>query len=1368
MQLVFVPMRSSMIVVLWMTVMAGLACGVMTPIGGGFLDGGLLGSYYASTDMTGSPAFTRRDQRIRFPLGALRSIGGSTAPAMRNFPRDNFTVRWEGRIIARFNEIYTFSALADEGVRLYVKPAGDVWGAPLIDQWGATGLFTAACAMTAGVPYDIRLDYLELTGTAAIVLQWSSPSTPLELIDAVAPGGPLSFGLQDTGGGFADAVRDAQQWNALSGTYTADENGWPKCDASILTIGNLRGQPGRHLIQFKGQAQIAFTGGLGATATFYAANGTPYVGTFPKGLNYDASNNITRVEVDIREAAVQTKPQFSFSSTQRTPGSPNGSGITEVYVMRPWHAWSTNAHQPGDVVRRAARDALEAYAVFRVQFMDAATVWSNRTLPSFYKWTKQFVHNARCWESIVMYANESGRDVHVGFSPDMRDPYFTNLVNLLRYGSDGVNPYTSEQVNPVYPPLNPNIRIYLEMGNENGWGIWPSEAFASAFSHAKNNNTPDWQIVNYDGAYSSAGAVTIGFINRWVPVRMTKLSHLCRSVFGDEDFANMVRVCIFGQYSQSHQNSMLQFIDTYFNNGDGVARVPNALWPEQPRPVSYYVGAAGGAVYYTSRDRYGTNGPNAGWLENGSFETPALPAGTAALQPTNTGWTFTGNAGVCDVRTARRAAITNQSLGTLGNGLATATRMGFKFTVGPADIYVYEVGRWCASGNNGTHRMAIYRDDGSGTDLLSPGGNTLGVDLKGATPGRFHYRTVWGGRYSSFAESARIAPLRLQSNTTYYLVSYEANGGDQFYNEATTVAPVAGITILGAARTTDGITFTLAGGPNTSYGPVNMVFTDTPFVTAQGFVGVPPDEVSYESGMTNSANYVFVYPNYTGNQCAFLAGEAGVQRSVTFANAGKFSVLFRAAQAQPVQDVALNIFVDGICVWTNTVPSGARKNGRFFYDYSTDIFENPVPGMTRTIRFAGTGKNQYGSTRANSCIFLDKIMITSMDALFGGPDVTNYPYTGDAQGFSGGRFEQYCKAECEMAHQWGVLPVTYEGGESLAGDWNDGGMMHFTYARYVDDRMRIADMKAITTWTSFGGRYFSHYREPYPNNMADYVTNYPIWRSVKELSQSWTLEPTNGYWIPCTLTSALAHNTGSPSSWSPSWWITDTSPQLTPAKWKAWMVIAPASRHYTVLTTTAAGGQALVTANDATAISAGASGGTMTGVVYLAKGLHAIKIKSTTGTFNVTSIELLLPAQTNLAVYGGGQLIPDSSAQTSGANGTQFGDVVIGGDEIHVFVVTNIGATALSLTGVPAVAVLGAHAGDFAVVQQPAALLAPGTGAVFTLQFSPLAYGARSALVRIPHSASAPYEFAVSGTGIPEPYGLLALAVLALKRRSAA
>jgi hypothetical protein len=76
-------------------------------------------------------------------------------------------------------------------------------------------------------------------------------------------------------------------------------------------------------------------------------------------------------------------------------------------------------------------------------------------------------------------ANETGKDAWINIPAKATDAYVTNVANLFKYGSDGINPYTSVQAHPVYPPLNPNLKIYVEYSNE----VWNT---ASAFSQSSS------------------------------------------------------------------------------------------------------------------------------------------------------------------------------------------------------------------------------------------------------------------------------------------------------------------------------------------------------------------------------------------------------------------------------------------------------------------------------------------------------------------------------------------------------------------------------------------------------------------------------------------------------------------------------------------------------------------------------------------------------------------------------------------------------------------------------------------------------------------------------------------------------------------
>lgn len=133
---------------------------------------GLLGYYFNNLDFT-SLAFTRIDPIINFSW----AYG---TPDSR-LSSDTFSVRWKGIIIPKYSQSYTFYALTDDGVRLWVN------GVLIIDNWRTqvqtekTGTIT----LTEGKRYDIRMDYFENLGGATAQLRWSSSSQVKEIIPKV-------------------------------------------------------------------------------------------------------------------------------------------------------------------------------------------------------------------------------------------------------------------------------------------------------------------------------------------------------------------------------------------------------------------------------------------------------------------------------------------------------------------------------------------------------------------------------------------------------------------------------------------------------------------------------------------------------------------------------------------------------------------------------------------------------------------------------------------------------------------------------------------------------------------------------------------------------------------------------------------------------------------------------------------------------------------------------------------------------------------------------------------------------------------------------------------------------------------------------
>ena len=132
---------------------------------------GLRGEYYGATNLT-NWKLNRVDSQVNFDWAY-----SSPDPLVST---NSFSVRWTGQVVPRFSETYTFSTVSDDGVRLWVN------GQSLVNNWTNHGTTTntGAIALTAGKPYDIKMEYYDNTGRAVAKLLWASPSQPLAPIPA--------------------------------------------------------------------------------------------------------------------------------------------------------------------------------------------------------------------------------------------------------------------------------------------------------------------------------------------------------------------------------------------------------------------------------------------------------------------------------------------------------------------------------------------------------------------------------------------------------------------------------------------------------------------------------------------------------------------------------------------------------------------------------------------------------------------------------------------------------------------------------------------------------------------------------------------------------------------------------------------------------------------------------------------------------------------------------------------------------------------------------------------------------------------------------------------------------------------------------
>jgi hypothetical protein len=567
----------------------------------GVTSGGFVGSYYANTSFTGVPAFVRRDNRIDFTWTGS-GVGGSTSPEFAGIGRQAFSATWIGQILPQTSETYRFSLTTSSAVALYIRPFGNYpWTTVVADFSGGPRTLLGKAALTAGQPYQLLVYYWQYAPTGRLTLAWGSPTIPLATLDAATPLGlNISFtSPNDPVLMFADAVKQALAFQSNSNylTVTApvpvDAQGWPTGDATLPLWTEPREPDGTYLLSFAGQAQVVDRLGTGG----FSVGGISYGQTLPAGVGYDPTTNTTTAQWIVPPTTSTANGAFlGFFNSQRTPTAAVGSGVTDVHVMRPLARASTSSHPVGEVFTADFKKLLTNFTAIR--FMDYAATyangqhtWSDRVKPtdrtqyqvaSGYGWQGK----GGAWEYAVELANETGKDMWINVPLMVDDDYVTKLAQLLAYGSDGTDPYTAPQANPAYPPLNPNLRVYVEYSNE----IWNTSfpMYRQNAVLAQQDVAAGGSPLNFDGTTNMAV-----WAHRRVAERTREISDLFRAVWGDAGMMARVRPVLDWEYgdTQGTGSDGLKFLEAYYGNADGKIHVPS------PEPVSHYLWG-GGAGWY--------------------------------------------------------------------------------------------------------------------------------------------------------------------------------------------------------------------------------------------------------------------------------------------------------------------------------------------------------------------------------------------------------------------------------------------------------------------------------------------------------------------------------------------------------------------------------------------------------------------------------------------------------------------------------------------------------------------------------------------------------------------------------------------------
>ena len=132
--------------------------------------GGLMGTYYRSSDLRDGIAVERID-------GAIQFDWKDGAP-YRRMNRDNFKVHWSGQLVPPVTGDYRFKVIVDDFARLEID------GKQVLKAQGQGE--SEVVKMKAGVPVAIELDFQEDYREAKISLWWKVPGRAMKIIPSRA------------------------------------------------------------------------------------------------------------------------------------------------------------------------------------------------------------------------------------------------------------------------------------------------------------------------------------------------------------------------------------------------------------------------------------------------------------------------------------------------------------------------------------------------------------------------------------------------------------------------------------------------------------------------------------------------------------------------------------------------------------------------------------------------------------------------------------------------------------------------------------------------------------------------------------------------------------------------------------------------------------------------------------------------------------------------------------------------------------------------------------------------------------------------------------------------------------------------------
>lgn len=408
-----------------------------------------------------------------------------------------------------------------------------------------------------------------------------------------------------------------------AGCVALDADGWPTVDVCYV-IPPIQGE---YWFIFTGQATSVYPPQNGG----YATN----TGVTVSGVTYDAGTNITTATVTATATTEALADGIFVSAvgTKRTPASAVGSGITNVKFYKKTDD-PNNLFNPDLVNRMRNFQICQLGAcgtsgvngwMHSEQRVVALTgripdvTWTpganypGHTRPTGWQgWDGPSADKRKymSWEALISLANTVGTsDIYINIPAAATNDYITKVAQTFLYGSDGVNPYTSPQVSPVWAPLNPNIKIYVEFTF--GLAGYGSQGYGEQVTYWAQDLAEEERVgtdlhhLNY-AAYNVpvspdpvkppsdiTNAVGSTYA-RYCGYLTVIISILWREVWGDSAFNSRIRVMMSGVGQRAwHTDIALKYIQDVWGPSSSYNTIP--LGDDRPlqinpkRPLLEYV-----------------------------------------------------------------------------------------------------------------------------------------------------------------------------------------------------------------------------------------------------------------------------------------------------------------------------------------------------------------------------------------------------------------------------------------------------------------------------------------------------------------------------------------------------------------------------------------------------------------------------------------------------------------------------------------------------------------------------------------------------------------------------------------------------------